>query len=263
MVAANRRVDNLGADLADIRQRLDQWQATEVVVLAATEILIRAARRLVDLVMDDVFLAQRAREIYELDGLPGLRFDYGYLHPDVERSLDAIERGSAIAASLVELPLQVLSWNQIFQRLNVAQIGFDVIHPSLSLTITDPAQLSAFAGGGVLAFGIGIADLPDRIFEMKVNAIGVELRGASSPQSANVWMTHSGEWSMKRRTDGSVTAISCGRARTCWRSAPAAARSPPTCRPTRSRAPSAAHRSRSGAAASRPRSGFSSRSLHR
>lgn len=208
VAVAGLRVQNLGSDIADIQQRLGAWAATDAVVRAATEILIRAARRLMDLVMDDVFLAHRAREIYELDGLPGLRFDYGYLHPDIERSLGAIERGSVVAASLAGLPLQVLSWNQIYQRLNVAQIGFDVIHPSLSLTITDPQQLSAFAGGGVLAFSVGLAELPERMFEVKLNAIAVELRGASSPQSANVWITHSGEWSMKRRTDGSVTAIS-------------------------------------------------------
>jgi hypothetical protein len=208
VAAANLRMSNLGADIADIQQRLGQWETKEAVVAAATDILIRAARQLVDIVMDDVFLAQRAREIYELDGLPGLRFDHGYLHPDDDHSLGPVERGSATAASLVELPLQVLSWNQIFQRLNTAQIGFDVIHPALSLTITDPAQLGAFADGAVLAFSVGVADLPEGMFELKLNAIGVELRGAGSPQSANVWITHAGEWSMKRRTDGSVTAIS-------------------------------------------------------
>src|SRR4029453_6417840 len=119
-----------------------------------------------------------------------------------------VERGSATAASLAELPLQVLSWNQIFQRLNTAQIGFDVIHPALRLTTPDPAQLGAFADGAVLTFSIGVADLPELMFELKLNAIGVELRGAGSPQSANVWITHAGEWDMKRRTDGSVTAIS-------------------------------------------------------
>src|SRR4029453_8696722 len=119
-----------------------------------------------------------------------------------------VERGSATAASLAELPLQVLSWNQIFQRLNTAQIGFDVIHPALSLTITDPAQLGAFADGAVLTFTLGVAALPELMSELKLTAIGVELRGAGSPQSANVWITHAGEWSMKRRTDSSVTAIS-------------------------------------------------------
>src|SRR4029453_10440275 len=80
VAAANLRRNNLGADIADIQQRLDQWEAKEAFVAAATDILIRAARQLVDIVMDDVFLAQRAREIYELDGLPDPRFHFGDRH---------------------------------------------------------------------------------------------------------------------------------------------------------------------------------------
>ena len=52
------------------------------------------------------------------------------------------------------------SWTKIYQQLNAAQIGFDVIHPQLSLTITDAAQLSAFASGAGLRFSIPVADLP-------------------------------------------------------------------------------------------------------
>jgi hypothetical protein len=33
----------------------------------------------------------------------------------------------------------------------------------------------------------------------------LELRGATSAQSANVWVTHSGKWSMNRRTNDGVT----------------------------------------------------------
>jgi hypothetical protein len=35
--------------------------------------------------------------------------------------------------------------------------------------------------------------------------MSLEMVGASSAQSANIWTTHSGQWSMNRRTDGSVT----------------------------------------------------------
>jgi len=43
------------------------------------------------------------------------------------------------------------------------------------------------------------------MFELKVNAMSLEMAGASSAKSANIWVTHSGSWSMNRRTDGSVT----------------------------------------------------------
>jgi hypothetical protein len=208
VAVANLRLNNLTAEIAEIQQRIDHWSVEEAALVLATDLLIRAARGVVDIVMDDVFLAQRAREIYELDGLPDLRFDFGYLHPDRDHGLSPALRASEALTSLSGLAPQVLSWNQIFQRLNTAQIGFDVIHPRLSLTIGDQAQLRAFANGAALDFSVAMSDLPSDMFELKLNAVGVELEGASSSQAANIWITHSGEWSLNRRTDGSVTAIS-------------------------------------------------------
>jgi hypothetical protein len=208
VTAANRRLSNLTADIAAIQARIDGWKKEEAELTQAAELLITAARRLVDLVMDDVFLAQRAREIYELDAVPDLRFDFGYLHPDEDHDLAPALRASKTAISLAGLAPQVLSWNQIYQRLNTAQIGFDVIHPRLSLTVSDPAQLRAFANGDALDFSIDMAELPNGMFELKLNALAVSLNGASSTRAANIWIVHSGEWSLNRRTDGSVTAIS-------------------------------------------------------
>jgi hypothetical protein len=159
------------------------------------------------MVMDDVFLAQRAREIYQLEGTPNLRFDFGYLHPDTDRSLSPAVRAAATLASLAGMPLQILAWNQMFQQLNSAQIGFDVIHPQLSVTITDPTQLPAFAGGSALRITIGLESVPSGMFELKANALSLQLNRAVTGQSANIWVTHSGEWAMNRRTDGSVTTM--------------------------------------------------------
>lgn len=206
--AAQLRVSNLMEDMADIDQRLAHWNADSAFLSAAADILIRSARRVVDMVIEDVFLAQRAREIYQLEGTPGLRFDFGFLHPDHDHSLPPAQRAAASLITLADMPVQVLSWIKMYQALNTAQIGFDVIHPQLSLTIDDPAQLQAFAAGAVLSFSIDLASVPDGMFELKANALHLELNGASSPQSANVWITHTGEWWMNRRTDGSVTSMS-------------------------------------------------------
>ncbi|HWB98951.1 MAG TPA: hypothetical protein VG672_19720, partial [Bryobacteraceae bacterium] len=208
VAAAEQRVQHLASEIADIDQRLAHWSAEISFLSAATGLLIRAARELTDLVMEDVFLAQRAREIYQLEGTPDLRFHFGYLHPDEDHSLGPAQRASACLTSLANMPIQVLSWSQMFQRLNTAQIGFDVIHPQLSLTITDAAQLQAFANGAVLSFEIDLADIPAGMFELKVNALDLQMTGASSTQSANIWVTHSGDWSMNRRTDGSITTMS-------------------------------------------------------
>lgn len=207
VAAAELRVNNIAAEIADINERLSHWNNQIASLTAATDVLVRSARRLVDMVMEDVFLAQRAREIYQLELTPDLRFDFGFLHPDHDRSLGPAQRAAATLTSLSGMPIQVLSWIKMFQQLNTAQIGFDVIHPQLSLTIGDPAQLQAFANGAVLSFSIGLADLPSGMFELKGNALGLEMTGASSTQSSNIWVTHSGEWSMNRRTDGSVTTM--------------------------------------------------------
>jgi len=207
VAAAQFRVTNLIADVADIDQRITHWTADSTFLGAAADVLIRSARQLVDMVMEDVFLAQRAREIYQLEGTPGLRFDFGFLHPDVDRSLGPTQRAAASLISLADMPVQVLSWIKMFEQLNTAQVGYDIVHPQMSLTITNPAQLQAFANGAVLSFSISLTDVPAGMFELKANALHLEMTSASSPESANVWVTHSGEWSMNRRTDGSVTTM--------------------------------------------------------
>jgi hypothetical protein len=157
--------------------------------------------------MENVFLAQRAREIYQLDRIGGLRFDFGFLHPDVDRALTPATRASSSLISLAGLAIQALAWDKIFQQLNTAQIGFDVVHPQLSVAITDPVKLQEFANGAALDFSIEPGDAPQKIFELKVNALRLELTGARTEQSANIWITHSGQWKMTRRTDGSVTEL--------------------------------------------------------
>ena len=132
------------------------------------------------MVMEDVFLAQRAREIYQLEGTPDLRFDFGFLHPDDDRALSPAVRAAATLTSLSGMPLQVLAWNQMFQQLNAAQIGFDVIHPQLSVAVTDPAQLQAFAGGASLRIRIGLENVPAGMFELKSNALHLHLVGATA-----------------------------------------------------------------------------------
>jgi hypothetical protein len=95
VAVAQLRVANLVSEMAQIDDRLAHW-STEIAVLnAAADLLIRAARQVVDRVMDDVFLAQRARESYQLEGTPNLRFDFGYLHPDTDRSLSPALRAAS------------------------------------------------------------------------------------------------------------------------------------------------------------------------
>jgi hypothetical protein len=82
------------------------------------------------------------------------------------------------------MPLQILAWNQMFQQLNSAQIGFDVIHPQLSVTITDPAQLQALATGSALRVNVGLESVPSGMFELKANALSLQLNKGVTSQSA-------------------------------------------------------------------------------
>ncbi|MFT4218811.1 MAG: hypothetical protein QM619_16740 [Micropruina sp.] len=205
VLATQLRVANLDGEIAQVQATLANWSADAEALKAATDLLIRAAREVVDMVMEDVFLAQRAREIYQLDRLTDLRFDFGYLHPDADRSLSPAQRAAASLTSLSGMAIQVLAWDQIFTQLNTAQLGFDVIHPQLSVAITEPGALAGFAAGGALEFGIGLDAVPEKMFELKVSAMTLDLVGASASQSSNVWVTHSGTWSMNRRAGDGVT----------------------------------------------------------
>ena len=82
------------------------------------------------------------------------------------------------------MPLQILAWNQMFQQLNSAQIGFDVIHPQLSVTITDPAQLQALATGSALRVNVGLESVPRGMFELRANALSLQLNKGVTSQSA-------------------------------------------------------------------------------
>ncbi|MBK8446342.1 MAG: hypothetical protein IPL41_06575 [Micropruina sp.] len=207
VLATQLRVSNLADELAEVRAALANWTADAAGLRLATELLLRSARSVVELVLDDIFLAQRAQEIYQLDRITDLRFDHGFLHPDVESTLSPALRASTSLVSLSGLAVQVLAWDQIFTRLNTAQLGFDVIHPQLSVTITDPDRLRDLAQGRSLEFAIGLDAVPQRMFELKVNAMTLELTGATAAQSANLWVTHSGSWQMNRRSGDGVVGL--------------------------------------------------------
>ena len=51
----------------------------------------------------------------------------------------------------------ILTWNDIFNQLNAAQAsGFDVVHPAISISITDPVVLAHLSTGNGLQFSIDV-----------------------------------------------------------------------------------------------------------
>jgi len=82
----------------------------------------------------------------------------------------------------------------------VAQAGgFDVVHPAVTVSISDPAGLAHLASGGGLQFSIDGAAAPSSIFELKVNSVELELDGASAASPTLLWIEHSGHWKMVPR----------------------------------------------------------------
>jgi hypothetical protein len=206
--AAEARVVDYGAEVQAAQGLLDNWSVTESFLNGALGVLLNVARRLVDMVSEDIFLARRALEIYQLEDASTVHFDYGLLHPDRDNDLvlQPLTRAQLSLQSVSTMPADVITWNKIFVQLNEAQTsGFDVVHPSIEVVIDDPAALAQLKQGGGMKFSVGIgptpasATIPTGVFELKVNTLTLDLVGASATGAAILWVQHSGHWLMARR----------------------------------------------------------------
>jgi hypothetical protein len=213
LAAAQTRVTDYAAEIQVASGLLGNWSATKAFLDAALGVLLNVARKLADLVAEDVFVARRALEIYQLEDASSARFDYGLLHPDVDHDLtiDPLKRVQLSLQSVSALPTDVITWHNIFVQLNAAQTaGFDVVHPVIEVVIDDPTALDQLRQGDGLRFSVGIgptpatATIPANIFELKVGNLDLELIGASATGSALLWVQHSGHWIMARRPSPTV-----------------------------------------------------------
>ena len=201
-VAAAKRTAQDFANEAKKAQTFSQSLSKDADFLeGAVDSFISMARQLTDIVAEDVFVARRSLEIYELDDASDVRFDYGYLHPDDDNhSLPALQRVTESQQSVATLAPAILTWNDIFNQLNAAQAsGFDVVHPAISISITDPVVLAHLSTGNGLQFSIDVDATPSSIFELKVNSLELELDGASATSPVMFWIEHSGHWKMVPR----------------------------------------------------------------
>jgi hypothetical protein len=198
--AAQRQAQNYAEEAQHAQSLHQHWSETEAFLNAGIGVLIASARHLADIVAEEVFMARRALEIYQLEDATDVRFDYGYIHPDLDNTLPSLQRVVACLQTASQLPANILTWNDIFLKLNAAQTGgFDVVHPIVGVSITDPAALAQLRAGGALQFTIPRSATPASIFELKVNSLTIELEGASSSSPVILWIEHSGNWQMVRR----------------------------------------------------------------
>jgi hypothetical protein len=200
VAAAQRQAQNYAEEAQHAQNLHLNWSETEAFLNAGIAVLIGSARHLADIVAEEVFLARRALEIYQLEDASDVRFDYGYIHPDLDSTLPSLQRVVACLQSASELPANILTWNDIFLKLNAAQTGgFDVVHPVVGVSITDAAALAQLRAGGGLQFTIPASATPPSLFELKANSLTIELEGASASSPVILWIEHSGNWQMVRR----------------------------------------------------------------
>jgi hypothetical protein len=206
VAAAQRKTQDFASEVKTAQNLLQNWSDNATYLEGAVNACISTARQLLDIVAEDVFFARRALEIYELDDASDVRFSYGYLHPDDDDNLDLIKRVNACQNSVSALAPTVLTWNDVYTRLNVAQSsGFDVVHPAVSISITDPAILTHLSLGGGLQFSIARAATPVSIYELKMDSLEIELDGASATSPVLFWIEHSGHWEMVPRPPNQAT----------------------------------------------------------
>lgn len=202
--AANLLVTQLTNEVNNAQNLEENWAAEVKDLNALTEQILHCYGILADRVTNDVFQSFRALEVYQVQPI-NVRFDYGHIHPDTDKSLYGYpaDRASAYGAALASLPNDVASAVDIYNQLNTGEItGFDVVHPLVPVSITDVVSIEQFSKGGSLEFSLTDATgLPIDVFEMKVVGVDLELLGASSANPVNVWISHSGHWVMVRHTD--------------------------------------------------------------
>jgi hypothetical protein len=207
LAAAQARVTDAAAEVQAAQDMLASWQVTSVFLDQAMNQLLTVARALAAMVSEAFFLARRALEVYQLEDASDVRFDYGFLHPDVDNSYvnQPLMRVLWSLESVTQLPSDVITWNQIFVAANDAQItGYDVVHPTLEVIINDPAALAHLGSGGALQFSVGIgpdpaaATIPADIYALKVDSMSLTLAGAIASGEALVWVQHNGHWLMRQ-----------------------------------------------------------------
>lgn len=208
LAAAQVKVADAAAEVEAAQAVLKDWSDNAAFLAGAMDQMIIVARRLADMVAEDVFLARRALEIYQLADASDVRFDYGHLHPDEDHDLQLVplQRVQNSLEKVNALPAAVITWNEVFVNLNEAQTGgFDIVHPVIEVVIDDAAALDHLRTGGGLQFAVGITaaavpvNMPDDLFELKVDNLRLALSGASASAAALMWMRHSGHWIMKQR----------------------------------------------------------------
>jgi hypothetical protein len=222
------RLEVLAADLelTLAREDLERIQilrdriAADIIARAeiAREVLKRA-QTYVDVIIKYIFFAGRALELVTLSDAPTeIRFDYGYVDPDIEedafRSLSRpIDLQGGSEKALVLLRAYLASWQRLpdilvlRDRFESYEMSGQVAHDVHFVSVSDAPRLKVFRDTNALSFAIDPTALPPTRYEDKVESVFVTLVGASTKNPGIACIVeHAGEWESRRR-DGSRKAL--------------------------------------------------------
>ena len=179
--AVERRLLNVESELQTARSHKADLQVDAVELATVAMTLVRTAQGQIDVLARNAFYAARALELYtHRDMSSSIRFDYGYVHPDLEA--DA-EEGLIGYEDLVSAYL--LSWARypdlVRYRSDYVNYFLDgaLTREVARIEIAD-SRMVAFRGGKELTFSLGFSDFPTKCFEVKAIGARVSLVGATA-----------------------------------------------------------------------------------
>lgn len=205
---AAEKLTQLATDIQTAQAQLASVNAGIKDINAAAQAIITVSHSYFDVVARFAFYAARALEIYTLDDLSGeIRFDYGYVHPDIDQDYaskrsTATQYLSAYQAAWQEVPT-VMDYRQRYLDY-FANSPADLTRDIYVRSITDQATLTTFSQQRALQITVDVADpaLAGRA-EAKAELVAVSLIGLGPSTFIDCRVEHNGTCD-QRRTDGTI-----------------------------------------------------------
>jgi hypothetical protein len=216
VISATQKRDAYKADVVALGSLASGWEDDMGQLSKVARTFLRQFQTYVDFFIEYGFRMARAYDIYTLPTkleASAFRFDYGYIHPDIEENaFFALERGDdnrvigllgAYTASLnTFVPARLSSQYTVYDN----KLSFG----NWAWPVTNPTVIANLKSTGAATFAISMTGLPSLYTELKVVRAELALIGATTNGALwiPVWLEHLGSATNRRsdQTPISVTA---------------------------------------------------------
>lgn len=172
--------------------------------------LIRSAQGYMDILVKYAFFAARSLEIYTLADLSDeIRYDYGYIHPDIEQ--DYQDRLLPLAQLIGAYQT---SWSRFVDIVNYRNSydnyfgSSNKVNDKVFLSFTDPRLLAQFRQVPNLLVTVDLQYLPPTRYEAKIEYVLLSLTGATANVPAiSCLVEHSGRFTTRKRDETTMSLI--------------------------------------------------------